>query len=86
VNNAAVDIRHDDPEFGYRFIADELAGQGVRASRSRVNWLCTDSVDEMLGAGPLEEPVRAGLQSVVDDLVAVEGSEDENARAAWARS
>ena len=22
--NAAVDIHHDDPEFGYRFIADEL--------------------------------------------------------------
>jgi putative transposase len=39
--NAAVDIHHDDPEFGYRFIADELAGQGVRASRNRVHRLCT---------------------------------------------
>src|SRR4051794_4363432 len=39
--NAAVDIHHDDPEFGYRFIADELADQGVRASRNRVNRLCT---------------------------------------------
>ena len=28
--NAAIDIHHDDPEFGYRFIADELADQGVR--------------------------------------------------------
>ena len=39
--NAAVDIHHDDPEFGYRFIADELAGQGIRASRNRVHRLCT---------------------------------------------
>ena len=39
--NAAIDIHHDDPEFGYRFIADELAGQGVVASRNRVNRLCT---------------------------------------------
>jgi putative transposase len=39
--NAAIDIHHDDPEFGYRFIADELAGQGVKASRNRVNRLCT---------------------------------------------
>jgi putative transposase len=25
--NAAVDIHHDDPEFDYRFIADELAAR-----------------------------------------------------------
>jgi putative transposase len=39
--NAAIDIHHDDPEFGYRFIADELAGQGIAASRNRVNRLCS---------------------------------------------
>ena len=39
--NAAIDIHGDDPEFGYRFIADELADQGVKASRNRVNRLCT---------------------------------------------
>ena len=39
--NAAIDIHHDDPEFGYRFIADELARDGVVASRNRVNRLCT---------------------------------------------
>jgi transposase InsO family protein len=39
--NAAIDIHHDDPEFGYRFITDELAGRGVKASRNRVNRLCT---------------------------------------------
>ena len=39
--NAAVDIHHDDPEFGYRFIADELADQGITASRNRVGRLCS---------------------------------------------
>ena len=39
--NAAIDIHHDDPEFGYRFITDELAGKGIGASRNRVNRLCT---------------------------------------------
>jgi putative transposase len=39
--NAALDIHHDDPEFGYRFITDELAGHGIVASRNRVNRLCT---------------------------------------------
>ncbi len=39
--NAARDIHHDDPEFGYRFIADELAGRGIHAGRNRVNRLCT---------------------------------------------
>ena len=29
LTNAAVDIHHDDPEFGYRFITDELASHGV---------------------------------------------------------
>ena len=38
--NAAIDIHHDDPEFGYRFITDELADAGVTASRNRVR-LCT---------------------------------------------
>jgi hypothetical protein len=39
--NAAIDIHHDDPEFGSRFIADELPGLGVRASRNRVSRLCS---------------------------------------------
>jgi len=39
--NAAIEIHHDDPEFGYRFITHELAAQGLRASRNRVNRLCT---------------------------------------------
>ena len=39
--NAAIDIHHDDPEFCYRFITDELAHQGMTASRNRVNRLCS---------------------------------------------
>ena len=39
--NAARDVHHDDPEFGYRFIADELADQGLKASRNRVQRLCS---------------------------------------------
>ena len=31
--NAALDIHHDDPAFGYRFIADELPARGVTAGR-----------------------------------------------------
>ena len=40
--NAAIDIHHDDPEFGYRFIADELAERGIAASpRTGCSRLCT---------------------------------------------
>jgi transposase InsO family protein len=39
--NAAIDIHHDDPEFGYRFITDELARSGVTAGRNRVARLCS---------------------------------------------
>jgi putative transposase len=39
--NAAVDIHHEDPAFGYRFIADELAALGIEASENRVQRLCS---------------------------------------------
>ena len=39
--NAAYDIHHDDPEFGYRFIADELTDQGFRVGENRVARLCS---------------------------------------------
>ena len=38
--NLAREINHDHPEFGYRF-TDELADKGLKASRNRVNRLCT---------------------------------------------
>lgn len=38
--NAIVDVHRDDPEFGYRFIADELERAGHVASENRVWRLC----------------------------------------------
>lgn len=39
--NTALDIHHDDPAFGYRFIADELAVLGVAVGENRVARLCS---------------------------------------------
>ena len=39
--NAAVDIHRDDPAFGYRFIADELAAAGISAGENKVARLCS---------------------------------------------
>jgi putative transposase len=39
--NAALDIHHDDPAFGYRFIADELPIRGITASENRTQRLCS---------------------------------------------
>ncbi len=41
VINAAVDIHHDDPTFGYRFISDELGDAGFEVSENRVQRLCS---------------------------------------------
>jgi putative transposase len=40
--NAIVDVHADDPEFGYRFIADELEAAGVLMNERRVWRLCRD--------------------------------------------
>jgi len=42
VTNAIVDVHADDPEFGYRFIADELEAAGSPANERRVWRLCRD--------------------------------------------
>ncbi len=39
--NAALNIHHDDPSFGYRFIADELAAARIRAGENKVARLCS---------------------------------------------
>jgi transposase InsO family protein len=41
--NAMLDIHRDDPEFGYRFIADELERAGWSVSENRVQRLCQDN-------------------------------------------
>jgi transposase InsO family protein len=40
LTNAIVDVHVDDPEFGYRFIADELEAAGHRVGERRVWRLC----------------------------------------------
>lgn len=69
--NAAVDVHHDDPEFGYRFITDELTSTGWKASRNRVNRLCT-----MQGLWSLHARKRGSQRrpgpAVHDDLVSRE--------------
>jgi transposase InsO family protein len=66
--NDAVDVHHDDPEFGYRFIADELAGAGWAASRNRVNRLCTMQRLWSVHARKRDSQRRPG-PPVHDDLV-----------------
>ena len=39
--NAAIDIHADDPEFGHRFIADELPARGITAAENKVARLCS---------------------------------------------
>ncbi len=42
LTNAIVDVHADDPEFGYRFIADELEAAGHVVGERRVWRLCRD--------------------------------------------
>ena len=43
--NAIVDIHRDDPEFGYRFISDELEKAGHAVGEGRVHRLCKRAPD-----------------------------------------
>ncbi|MEZ5378234.1 MAG: IS3 family transposase [Acidimicrobiales bacterium] len=40
--NAILDVHSDDPEFGYRFIADELQAAGHHVGERRVHRLCRE--------------------------------------------
>jgi transposase InsO family protein len=40
LTNAIIDIHRDDPEFGYRFISDELERAGHEVGEGRVHRLC----------------------------------------------
>ena len=68
--NAIADVHADDPEFGYRFIADELEAAGQRSCERRVWRLCrqqkiwsTTTKKGRRGAGKTPGP------AVHDDLV-----------------
>lgn len=66
--NTALDIHHDDPAFGYRFIADQLVGRGVTASENRVQRLCSQQQIWSVFAKKRGLSRRAG-PPVHDDLV-----------------
>lgn len=70
LTNVIVDVHADDPEFGYRFIADELEAAGERSCERRVWRLCreqriwsTTTKKGRRGAGKTPGP------AVHDDLV-----------------
>jgi len=66
--NAARDAHHDDPTFGYRFIADELEQKGHMASERRIWRLC--SQEQLWSAFAKKKPYakRPG-PPVHDDLL-----------------
>jgi len=66
--NMALDIHHDDPAFGYRFIADELADAGIKASERRVWRLCSQQHIWSVFAKKASLRGKAG-PPVHDDLV-----------------
>jgi hypothetical protein len=66
--NAGLDIHHDDPGFGYRFIADELPARGIVAGLNRVARLCSTQRIWSVFAKKTGLTRRAG-PPVHDDLV-----------------
>jgi len=66
--NDALDIHHDDPAFGYRFIADQLAHAGSTVSENRVQRLCQQQQIWSVFAKKRGLSRRAG-PPVHDDLV-----------------
>jgi putative transposase len=68
LTNAALDIHHDDPEFGYRFIADELDAAGHVVSERRVWRLCSAAGLSSVHARKRGKGRRPG-PPVHDDLV-----------------
>jgi transposase InsO family protein len=66
--NAALDIHHDDPEFDYRFIADELPAHGLTAGRNRIGRLCSHPRIDSVHAKKRRRYRRPG-PPVHDDLV-----------------
>jgi len=61
--NEMLDIHHDDPEFGYRFISDELERHGHRVGENRASAVppARDLLDngETQGPRPPAGPARS---------------------------
>lgn len=74
--NAALTVHADDPVFGYRFIADELAAEhGITASENRVHRLCREHRITSVIAKRRGRGMKVG-PAVHDDLVRREFSAD----------
>lgn len=61
-------LHSDDPEFGYRFLADEMQALGFQVSERRVWRLCSKAGIKSVIAGRKRKYVPAGVP-VSDDLV-----------------
>ncbi|SNS09943.1 Transposase InsO and inactivated derivatives [Geodermatophilus pulveris] len=69
LTNALIDAHGDDPEFGYRFLADEVAGVGLVAGERRIWRLCSE---QKLWSTRVRQGRRAGKSpgpAVHDDHV-----------------
>jgi transposase InsO family protein len=69
VTNAIVDVHADDPEFGYRFIADELEAAGHAVNERRVWRLCRDQRLWSTTTRKGRKHVKTPGPAVHDDLV-----------------
>jgi transposase InsO family protein len=65
--DAAVQIHHDDPAFGYRFIADQLPARGITAGENRVARCARCSGSSRFSQG--NRLRQAGRPPMHDDLV-----------------
>ena len=61
--NAAVSIHHDNPAFGYRFIADELAGLGITAGENRSPGCALSNRSGQCSPGSALTPARPARRS-----------------------
>jgi transposase InsO family protein len=67
--NAIVDVHADDPEFGYRFIADELEDRGLRCCERRVWRLCSQQRIWSTTTKKGRKQTKTPGSAVHDDLV-----------------
>ncbi|HKY57887.1 MAG TPA: transposase [Aeromicrobium sp.] len=64
LTNAAIEIHREDPEYGYRFVADELETVGWAVSERRVWRLCSQAGLFSFHAKKRGKYTDGGLQSV----------------------
>ncbi len=69
LTNAIVDAHDDDPEFGYRFIADELDAAGHRAGERRMWRFCRQQGIWSTTTKKGRQNRKSPGQAVHDDLV-----------------